>query len=140
MSKTRSDFADFSNPNTIIGRGVVVQGTLKTSGDIQINGEFDGKLITDGDVVIGEHARVEADINAQSVYVAGELVGDVNAIEKIEIHESGKVDGNVASSSLSIEPGGILKGSSTMHEIEAERPEHDPTYEVQETPDNEDAA
>lgn len=139
MSKTRADFADFGNPNTIIGKGVTVQGTLQTSADIQINGDFEGKLITDGDVVVGEHARIEADISGQNVYVSGEVVGDINALEKIEIMESGKVDGNVTSSALSIESGGILKGSSTMHETENERPELDPTYEVQETPEEEEA-
>lgn len=133
MSKTRADFADFNNPDTIVGRGVRVEGTLQTSGDIQINGEFKGKLITEKDVVIGEHAVVDADINGQNVYVSGEVKGDINAFEKIEILETGKVDGNVTAGALSIESGGILKGTSTMHEIEAERPEIDPTYEVQET-------
>lgn len=134
MSKTRADFADFNNPDTIIGRGVRVEGTLQTAGDIQINGEFKGKLVTEKDVVVGEHAVVDADINGQNVYVAGEVKGNINAFEKIDILETGKVDGNVAASSLSIESGGILKGTSTMHEVEAERPEIDPTYEVQEAP------
>lgn len=132
MSKTRADFADFNNPDTIIGRGVKVEGTLQTAGDIQINGEFKGKLVTEKDVVIGEYAIVDADINGQNVYVSGEVIGDINAFEKIEILETGKVDGNVASSALSIESGGILKGTSTMHEVETERPETEPTYEVQE--------
>lgn len=132
MAKTRADFADFNNPDTIIGRGVKVDGTLQTAGDIQINGEFKGKLLTEKDVVVGEHAVVDADINGENVYVSGEVKGDINAFGKIEILETGKVDGNVTSTSLSIESGGILKGTSTMHEVEAERPEIDPTYEVQE--------
>lgn len=137
MAKTRADFADFNNPDTIIGRGVKVEGTLQTGGDIQINGEFKGKLITEKDVVVGEHATVDADINGQNVYVSGEVKGDINAFEKIEILETGKVDGNVMASALSIESGGILKGTSTMHEVEAERPEIDPTYEVQEVKEEE---
>ncbi len=130
--KTRKDFADFADPNTIIGRGVAVEGTLKTSGDIQINGEFKGKLITEGDVVVGEHAMVVADINAQNVYVAGEVIGNINAIEKLEILETGKAAGNVSSSSLVIESGGILKGTSTMYDTENEKPGIAPTYEVEE--------
>jgi len=135
MSKTRADFAGFNNPDTIIGRGVRVEGTLQTAGDIQINGDFRGKLITEKDVVVGEHAVVDANIHGQNVYVAGEVRGDINAFEKIEILETGKVDGNVTASALSIESGGILKGTSTMHEVEAERPETEPTYEVQEIKD-----
>lgn len=130
--KTRKDFADFANPDTIIGQGVTVEGTLKTSGDIQINGKFKGQLVTEGDVVIGEHAAVNADINAQNTYVAGEVIGNVNAMEKLEILETGKIAGNVSSSSLVIESGGILKGTSTMYDTESERPEVAPTYEVEE--------
>jgi cytoskeletal protein CcmA (bactofilin family) len=129
--KTRSDFAEFSNPDTIIGQGVGVEGTLQTRGDIQINGRFSGKLITEGDVVVGEHAEVTANINAQNVYVAGEVVGNIHAIDKLEILETGRVTGNVSSSALVIESGGILKGNSTMHETEDERPEVAPTYEVE---------
>ncbi len=132
MAKTRADFADFNNPDTIIGRGVRVEGSLQTAGDIQINGEFKGKLLTETDVVVGEYAVVDADINGQNVYVSGEVKGDINAFEKIQILETGKVDGNVTSAALSIESGGILKGTSTMHEVEAQRPETEPTYEVQE--------
>ncbi len=139
MAKTRADFADFNNPDTIIGRGVRVEGTLQTAGDIQINGEFKGKLLTEADVVVGEYAVVDADINGQNVYVSGEVIGDINAFEKIEIMETGKVDGNVTASALSIESGGILKGTSTMHEVETERPETEPTYEVQEAKPEEDS-
>lgn len=130
--KTRANFAEFTNPDTIIGNGVAVEGTLQTAGDIQINGFFKGKLITQGDVVIGEHAEVVANISAQNVYVAGSVVGDITALEKLEIMETGKVAGNVSSSALAIESGGILKGSSTMREVETERPDLDPTYEVEE--------
>lgn len=137
MSKTRSDFADFNNPDTIIGRGVRVEGTLQATGDVQINGDFAGKLVADGDVVIGDSAEIEADISAQNVYVAGEVIGHIDAIDKIEILETGKIDGNVNSSSLVIESGGILKGKSTMHETEVDRPEVDPTYEVHEVADEE---
>ena len=131
MNKTRADFADFTNPDTIIGDEVSVEGTLKTGGDIQINGQFKGKLITDGDVVVGERATVTADINGQNVYVAGEVVGNVNAIGKLEILETGCLKGNVSSSALVIEAGGGLKGSSTMHDTEREKPEITPTYEVE---------
>jgi len=139
MNKTRADFADFTNPDTIIGDDVSVEGTLKTAGDIQINGRFKGKLITDSDVVVGERAEIVADINGQNVYIAGEVVGNVNAIGKLEILETGCLQGNVSSSSLVIEAGGILKGSSTMHDTEREKPEVTPTYEVETSTPTEEA-
>jgi len=133
--KTRGEFAEFDNPDTIIGYGVSVEGTLQTVGDIQINGHFKGKLITRGDVVIGEHGRVNANINGENVYIAGEVTGNVNAVDKLEILETGKINGNISSTALSVESGGVFKGSSTMHDTEDVKPEMDPTYEVEEAQD-----
>ena len=132
MAKNRADFADFKNPDTLIGFGVSVEGTLETEGDIQINGKFKGQIVSGGDVIIGDSAEIKSDIDAQNVYVAGEVQGEIRAREKLEILETGRVLGNVESSALSIEPGGILKGKSAMLETEEATPSTTPTYEVEE--------
>lgn len=131
MAKTRANFADFKETATLIGAGVYVEGTLKTENDIQINGIFKGKLETAADVVVGEEAEVRADIDAQNIYIAGQVKGNVIATEKLEILETGRVFGDVKSASLVIEPGGILKGKSEMLSTEEEKPELKPTYEVE---------
>ncbi|OGB75149.1 hypothetical protein A2810_03245 [candidate division Kazan bacterium RIFCSPHIGHO2_01_FULL_49_10] len=132
MAKDRKDFADFNQPDTLIGKEVVVTGTLNSEGDIQINGQFEGKIEAAADVIIGEHAKVKADIRAGNVYVAGEVEGDIQAIERLEILETGRVNGNVNSQAMSIEPGGILKGSSAMQETAETAPAAQPTYELEE--------
>jgi len=132
MAKDRKDFADFNQPDTLIGKEVVAEGTLSTEGDIQINGQFKGELSTTRDLIVGEHAKVKADITALNVYVAGEVEGDINASERLEILETGRINGNVTSQAMSIEPGGILKGSSTMQETAEQAPAAQPTYEVEE--------
>jgi len=128
--KKRQDFADFGNQDTVIGAGVSVTGNIKTSGDIQINGQFKGSLATSGDIIIGELAEVKADIEAGNAYVAGEVDGDIHTTERLEILATGRVNGNVKSHSLVIEPGGILKGKSTMSEASKDKPTISPTYEV----------
>jgi len=132
MAKDRKDFADFNQPDTLIGKEVVAEGSLSSEGDIQINGQFTGTVETTQDIIIGEHARVKADITATNVYVSGEVEGDIRATERLEILETGRVNGNVASQAMSIEPGGILKGSSTMQETAEQAPAAQPTYEVEE--------
>jgi len=132
MAKDRKDFADFNQPDTLIGKEVVAEGTLGSEGDIQINGQFKGELSTTQDLIVGEHAKVKANITALNVYVAGEVEGDINASERLEILETGRVNGNVTSQAMSIEPGGILKGISTMQETAEQAPAAQPTYEVEE--------
>ncbi len=131
MVKDRKDFADPNQLDTLIGKDVLVKGNLISDGDVQINGHLDGKLETSKDVIISEQAKIKATIKANNVYVAGEVTGDIEARTKLEILETGRVNGNVTSQSLSIEPGGLLKGSSTMKETEETEPTR-PAYEVEE--------
>jgi len=132
MAKERKDFADSSQLDTLIGKEVVVKGTLESEGDVQINGYFSGTIESAKDVIIAEHAKVKANIAGENVYVAGEVDGNITANERLEILETGRIDGDVTSQALSIEPGGILKGSSQMHETESKQPDSKPTFEVEE--------
>ena len=132
MAKDRKDFADPNHLDTLIGKEVVVEGLLKTEGDAQINGQFTGEIEAGGDLIIGEHAKVKAEIIGTNVYVAGEVEGNIAAKEKLEILETGRINGNVTSQAMSIEPGGILKGSSEMQEVSEEEPLAKPTFEVEE--------
>lgn len=132
MAKDRKDFADPNHLDTLIGKEVVVEGKLECAGDVQINGQFVGDIEVEGDLIIGEQARVKAEIEAVNVYVAGEVEGNIEAKEKLEILETGRVTGNVTSQALSIEPGGILKGSSKMQDVSEEEPTSKPTFEVEE--------
>ncbi|MBU1092164.1 polymer-forming cytoskeletal protein [Patescibacteria group bacterium] len=132
MAKDRKDFADPEHLDTLIGKEVIVEGELNGEGDIQINGQFTGEIEIAGDLIVGEHGKVKAEIEAKNIYVAGEVDGDIKAREKLHILETGRVNGNVTSQALSIEPGGILKGSSQMQEVSEDVPTAKPTFEVEE--------
>jgi len=131
MVKDRKDFADPNQLDTLVGKDVLVKGNLISDGDIQINGHLDGQIETSKDVIISEQAKIKANIKANNVYVAGEVTGNIETKGKLEILETGRVNGDVTSQSLSIEPGGILKGISTMKETEETEPTR-PAYEVEE--------
>jgi cytoskeletal protein CcmA (bactofilin family) len=137
MAKKRSDFADSKNPDTLIGLGVAVEGELETEGDIQINGWFKGDVATSGDVIIGDHAEVKANVSGNNIYVAGSVHGNLLATEKIEIYETGRVTGNVEAHGLVIEPGGLLTGKSIMKAEEVEQPDAAPTFELEDKEEEE---
>ena len=132
MAKDRKDFADPEHLDTLIGKEVVVEGELKGEGDVQINGQFTGEIKIAGDLIVGEHGKVKAEIDAENVYVSGEVDGNIKAKVKLRILETGRVMGDVNSQALSIEPGGILKGSSQMEEVSEDTPTAKPTFEVEE--------
>ena len=82
----------------LIGKSVVVKGELEGSEDLTIEGQVEGKIeLRDHTLTIGQGGRIKAQVFAKAVVVCGELVGNINASETVEIRESGSVDGDIVS-------------------------------------------
>ena len=102
--------------DSTLGSGMAWQGTLTGTGGIRIDGAFDGEIALRGLVVIGEQGRVTSGhIRAATVIVAGSLKGDITA-GKVEITRTGRVWGDVVTTSFSTEEGAFLRGKITMEE------------------------
>ena len=93
-----------------------MQGTLtfRDPVNLRINGKFDGKLITKGILMIGENAIVNADIDGESISVAGKVTGDINALEDLRLISPARVSGNITTPVLSVESGAKLDGNCNM--------------------------
>ena len=102
--------------DSILGSGVAWQGSLSGTGGIRIDGAFDGEIALRGLVVIGEQGRVTCKhIRAATVIIAGSVKGDITA-GKVEIARTGRVWGDVVTTSFSTEEGAFLRGKITMEE------------------------
>ncbi len=102
--------------DSILGSGVAWQGTLTGTGGIRIDGAFDGEIALRGLVVIGEQGRVTSEhIRAATVIVAGSVKGDITA-GKVEITRTGRVWGDVVTTSFATEEGAFLRGQITMED------------------------
>jgi cytoskeletal protein CcmA (bactofilin family) len=103
-----------SKPETIIGVNTTFVGTLKTDGNIRIDGTVEGDIEILGNLIVGETGRVIATIKAQNVHVSGAVKGEITAVEQLEISPTGKVWGDIVTAALHIEPGGLFRGQSAM--------------------------
>ena len=102
--------------DSVLGAGISWQGQISGTGGIRIDGAYDGEIALRGLVVIGEAGRVTCEhIRAATVVVAGSVKGDLTA-RRVEITRTGRVWGNVVTTSLSTEEGAFLKGEITMQE------------------------
>lgn len=102
--------------DSVLGPGVAWQGQLSGTGGVRIEGAFDGEIALRGLVVIGEGGRVTCEhIRAVTVIVAGSVKGDITA-NKVEITRTGRVWGNVVTTSFSTDEGAFLRGKITMEE------------------------
>lgn len=95
-----------------LGPSSSVRGELEAEGGIRIDGKFEGSVTSESNVIIGEGARVVADVSGINVTVAGYVEGHVTAAGRLEILATGRVDGDVRVGSILIEEGGIFHGES----------------------------
>lgn len=104
----------FNQMNGLLDRGCSFRGKLTFDGTVQINGDFEGEIFSDGTLVIGAEARVNAKISVGNMVVYGQVQGEVDAKIKIEMHSPAKVRANVSTPSLSIEEGVLFLGQCHM--------------------------
>ena len=99
----------------LIGASVVIKGELDGSEDLTIEGHVEGKIeLREHTLTIGQNGRIKAQVFAKSVIVLGELVGNINAADKVDIRENGSVDGDIISPRVAIAEGAHFRGSIDM--------------------------
>jgi len=93
-----------------------MQGSLvfKDPVNLKINGKFEGTLNTKGNLMIGEHAVVNADITGDAIVVAGRVNGTINALKELKLISPACVVGDVKTPLLSVAEGAILEGNCKM--------------------------
>ncbi len=98
---------------TVIGPNAHFRGDIQSDGGARIEGVFEGTIDVTGNLIIGEGAKVIADISAHNISISGGVKGDIDA-NKVEILENGRVWGNLAVNSLLLNEGAYLRGKTTM--------------------------
>lgn len=98
-----------------IGKSVVIKGELSGSEDLVIEGTVDGKVqLSEHVLTVGSHGKLKAEVFAKIVVVLGEVVGNITASEKVDIRDSGSVDGDIVAPRVAIAEGAHLRGSVDM--------------------------
>lgn len=98
----------------VLGPTASFEGQLRADGNVRIDGHFEGAVETAGNVIIGEKAKVTADIKAGNVQVWGAVKGNITATGRLEILPSGRVWGDIRVSSMLIDEGGMFRGNSVL--------------------------
>ena len=98
-----------------IGPSIQIKGELTGMEDLTIDGVVEGKIeLRDHNLTVGPNGKIKADIYAQTIIITGEVRGNANAKERVEIGETGTLYGNIVSPRISISDGAHFKGSVDM--------------------------
>ena len=123
---TRSDASSSFDPaptsdgsgDLLLGAGAEFEGKLTFAGTVRIDARFKGTIITNDVLVVGDRARIDADITCGTVIVHGEVNGNIRAKNAVELHAPARVKGDVETPSFSLERGVVFQGQSSMPAVE----------------------
>jgi cytoskeletal protein CcmA (bactofilin family) len=117
-----------SDLNALLGRGSEFDGKLTFEGTVRIDGKFTGSIVSNDVLVVGEGAKISAEITCGTIIVHGEINGNIKAKTTVELHHPAKVRGNIETPVLMIEKGVMFEGQTKMEGLEkpAARPASTP--------------
>lgn len=106
---------------TIIGIGAECNGDFKSDSSIRIDGVVNGNVIVANTVIVGASGVINGDINAQMVVIGGEVYGNLNVPEKVELTSTARVLGDITTSGLVIDEKAIFQGRCDMNQEAGKR-------------------
>jgi cytoskeletal protein CcmA (bactofilin family) len=98
----------------VIGAKTQLKGEITGSEAVLVEGLVEGTIRITGSLRVGPGGKVKATVSAQSVVVAGELVGDCHATDRVEIEAAGRLTGNLRAPRVVIVEGATFRGNSDM--------------------------
>ncbi|MDO8461290.1 MAG: polymer-forming cytoskeletal protein [Deltaproteobacteria bacterium] len=111
--------------NGLLEKGCEFEGKLTFEGTVRIHGKFTGEIFSEGTLIVGEGAEVDAKMEVGSVVIHGHVSGTIAASDRIEMHAPAAVRGDISTQTLVIEEGVLFEGScamarqATVHNLEA---------------------
>ena len=106
--------APVSRIETIIGPNAHFRGDIQSDGGVRVEGILEGNIDITGNLVIGEGAKIIAEISANNISISGAVKGNISG-NRVEILETGRVWGDLTINSLLLNEGAYLRGQTTMH-------------------------
>ena len=97
-----------------IGAGTVVTGDVQSKGDIRVDGSLKGSLNTSGKVVLGKEGVIEGDVLYNSADISGTIKAKITVSQLLSLKATAKLNGDIITNKLSIEPGASFSGSCSM--------------------------
>ena len=102
----------------LISNGTEITGDIKSQGDIRIDGTLVGNLMTRGKVVIGSTGKVKGEVNCKNSEVSGEIEGKLLVSQLLTLKVTARINGDIVTNKLSIEPGSRFTGNCNMSETD----------------------
>jgi len=103
-----------------IGKSISIKGDVVGDEDTILEGRVEGRVsLRNFHLTIGPNGDIQGEVSAKQVTVVGKIAGNVIASERIEVRETGRIQGDLIAPRLTVAEGAIINGAITMKEASA---------------------
>jgi len=95
---------------SVVAAGLTIEGKIEGAGNVRVAGRFKGNVSVKGEVTIEPGASIDGEVKAETVFVAGEVRGQIVSSSLIEFKESGTLVGDLKAGSLTVVAGSKMRG------------------------------
>ena len=95
---------------SVFAAGLTFEGKIEGSGHVRLAGRFKGDVNVDGTLTIEPGAHLAGSVKAGSVVVGGELEGNITGASRVELQQTGIINGDVVAASLTVAAGSRMRG------------------------------
>lgn len=102
---------DRPRKESLIAADLTIEGKIEGAGHVRIAGKFKGDVNVQGDLTVEHGAKVNGEVRAKKVIIAGELEGNIDAASRVELLDSGVMIGDLKAGSLTVAAGSRMRGN-----------------------------
>ncbi|MEO7084086.1 MAG: polymer-forming cytoskeletal protein [Gemmatimonadaceae bacterium] len=95
---------------SVIAADITIEGKIEGAGHVRLAGRFKGDVVIQGDLTVEAGAKLTGSIRAASVIVAGEIEGNIDGATRVELQESGVLNGDLKAGTLTVAAGSRMRG------------------------------
>ena len=104
--------SDVSLKESIIAAGLTIEGKIEGSGHVRIAGDFKGDVNVQGNLTIDHGAHLTGGVKADTVVIGGQLDGNIDAASRVELLQTGVLNGELKAGSLTVAAGSRMRGKA----------------------------
>lgn len=113
----RPNTNDFdTKKHNVFANGTKIIGNITSDGDIRVDGEIEGEIVTSGRVVLGKSSVVHGTITCPNAEILGKFDGQLIIAETLSIRETAIVTGEVTTKKLAIDVNALFNGTCKMNQ------------------------
>jgi len=106
--------SDLTKEQNKIAQGTVFKGSIESQGSFRIEGKVIGNITTPGKIVVGKTGYIEGEIDCENADFEGQFKGQLKVKSLLTLRTTAKIEGDVFTDKLSIEPGATFNATCSM--------------------------